>query len=94
MGQPVIFPGFNLVLKPPRGEDELSCQSMPTFTNGVHSVSCWELDADELAEIARTGRIFVSLWSGRSQPPVHVGSENNVRGLIADVGTWKKDEPR
>jgi hypothetical protein len=88
MGYPVKFHGSNMVLKAPEGAENVS--DMHTFTNGLCSVSCWELTAEELAEIQRTGRIFLSVFSGRTQPPVFVGDEETMRCLLADYGVWRK----
>lgn len=90
MGYPVQFPGSNRVLRPPEGHDEVSVRSMHTFTNGFHSVSCWQFDKDEIEEIVRTGRLFCSVLSGQTQPPIYLGTEQETRNLIADVGVWKR----
>lgn len=89
MGQPVKFEGANVRLLPPEGSENI--QEMATYTNGLCSVSCWELSAEEMEEVARTGRIFISIFSGRSQPPVFVGSEDTVRSVVVDYGgVWKR----
>lgn len=90
MGSPIKFKGFNSELKAPSGMDELSCSTLPVFKNGVNCVSCWKLTEEEIQEIIKTKRIFVSLWSGVTQPPIYVGSEETTRQLIADNGVWLK----
>lgn len=88
MGYAVDFPGTNMMLGAPQGSENV--EPMRTFTNGHCSVSCWELNPEELAEVNRTGRIFISVLSGRTQPPVFVGSEGVMRGFLVDYGgTWK-----
>ncbi|WP_321385665.1 hypothetical protein [Rhizobium sp.] len=90
MGEPVSFPGQNMVLRAPPGQEE-TVRDLYTFTNGYCSVSCWQLSAEELAEINRTGMVFISIFSGRSQPPVFVGDEESVRSIVVDYGgVWKK----
>ncbi|MDW9877340.1 hypothetical protein GOA90_08795 [Sinorhizobium meliloti] len=89
MGAPVQFEGANMLLRAPEGAENVS--DMHTFTNGICSVSCWELSADELAEINRTGRIYLSVFSGRTQPPVFVGDEETVRSIVVDFGgVWRR----
>lgn len=89
MGAPVQFEGANMLLRAPEGAENVS--DMHTFTNGICSVSCWELSADELAEINRTGRIYLSVFSGRTQPPVFVGDEEAVRSIVVDFGgVWRR----
>lgn len=93
MGTPTEFYGANTVLRAPAGSENIS--DMHTYTNGMCSVSCWELDPAELAEIVRTGRVFVSVFSGPSQPPIYAGSEDSTRDLVVDYGgVWQKGNDR
>lgn len=82
------FKGSNRVLGAPKGSDNVV--PLHVFCNGVCCVSCWELSEEELAEIVRTKRVFLSVFFGNTQPPVYLGSESAVRGMIADYGVWKK----
>lgn len=78
-----------MLLRAPEGSENVN--DMHTFTNGMCSVSCRELSAEELAEINRTGRIFLSVFSGRTQPPVYIGDEESVRALVVDFGgVWRR----
>jgi hypothetical protein len=89
MARAVDFEGSNKTLNAPKGVENV--EQLHTFTNGRCSVSCWELDADELAEIARTGRVYLSVISGETQPPVFVSSESGMRAFVIDYGgTWKR----
>lgn len=88
MAKPTDFPGTNLLLVGPAGRDDVS--PMHVFTNGMFCVSCWELTDEEIAEITRARKVFLCVMSGGNQPPVYVGTEDAVRGLIADVGVWKR----
>lgn len=70
--KPVKFPEMNLVLKAPEGMEEV------VFDLPVHRsddpalvVSCWELEEGDLAEIVRTGRVWLSVL-GTTQPPLCV----------------------
>lgn len=88
MAQAVDFQGSNMVLHAPAGSENVS--DLRTFTNGMCSVSCWQLSPEEIAEVAKTGRVFLSVFSGRSQPPVFVGGEEEVRALVVDFGgVWR-----
>lgn len=84
MAKAVDFTGSNMKLVAPAGRDDID--TLHTFTNGNVSVSCWEFTEAELVEIAATGRIYLSCFSGKSQPPVFVGTRDQVRDLIADYG--------
>lgn len=57
----------------------------------VQAISCWQMSPEELAEInASGGKVFISIFMGKTQPPVFVGSESSTRALIADYGVWKR----
>lgn len=88
MGTPVDFKGRNCTLKAAPGSENVG--DLPVFRNGVCSVSCWRLSADELAEINRTGVAFLAVFFGNTQPPVCLGSETEVRAVTADYGVWKR----
>lgn len=90
MAYPIKFEGQNAELVGPKDDDTI--QPLPVFRNGACCVSCWELTAEERAEIAASGRIFLSIFMGNTQPPVFIGSEEATRGLVADYGTgvWKR----
>jgi hypothetical protein len=65
---PVAFPGFNLTLTPPPGE-EANVVDLPVCAGEGRYVSCWMPSVEELAEILATGRIWLSVWG---KPPVYV----------------------
>lgn len=84
--------GANATLLPPQGHDELSVREMRVFNNRGCCVSVWQFTADELAEINRTGRIFICSLSGPTQPPIYPGTEEDVRALAADLGpVWRHE---
>ncbi|TIR34550.1 MAG: hypothetical protein E5X35_07500 [Mesorhizobium sp.] len=88
MPVPVEFPGCNMLLRAPEGAENV--RDMHTFTNGHCSVSCWEFDDDEIAEIVRTRRVYTSVLSGRTQPPIFLAPESVMRGFLVDYGgTWR-----
>lgn len=88
MSTPVEFAGSNFVLGAPTGSDNVG--PLPIFRNGTCCVSAWELTEEELAEIVRTRRVFLSVFYGNTQPPVYVGSETSCREVVADYGAWKR----
>ena len=91
MGEPVYFEGANRRLGPPPGAENIS--TLYTYSNGLCSVSCWQLSEAEIDVIRRTGRVYVSVLSGHTQPPVFVGGEEEVRSLVVDYGgVWARGE--
>jgi len=94
MAEAIQFSGANMLLRAPAAMRE-SVNDLWAFTNGKCSVSCWQLSPDEIEEVARTGKIFLSVFSGSSQPPVVLGSEESVRAVVADSGgVWKREAVR
>lgn len=90
MANVIKFAGANRMLLPPHSAENFD--ALHTYTNGICSVSCWELTPDELAEVQRTGRVFLTVLSGQTQPPVFVGSEDAVRSVVVDYGgVWARE---
>lgn len=71
MATPVCFDGVNKVLSPPAGE-EANVIPLPVHRSDGRFVSCWMPSAEEIAEILRTGRIWLSVWGRETAPPVYV----------------------
>jgi hypothetical protein len=90
LSKPVYWHGANKILKAPKGTTEEQVQDLHVFNNGVVSVSCWSLSEEALKEIINTGCIFVSVYSGQTQPPIFIGSHDEVREVAVDYGpVWK-----
>ena len=81
MGSPLHFSEANFVLGPPAEfEDEVIPLPVRRDPEGK-LVSCWSVTAEEIAEICRTGKVWLSVWSGLTQPPVYVtGHRHEVLG--------------
>lgn len=91
MAHAVDFAGSNFTFKAPEGRDDIG--DLHTFRqpNGPCNVSCWQLTAEELAEVNRTGRVFLSIMSGSIFFPAFVGSEEECRKLVVDCGqVWAR----
>lgn len=91
MSYPVPWHGSNKILKSPKGTMQEQVQNLSIFTNDVVCVSRWQLSPEAVEEIIKTGGlIFISVMSGQTQPPIFVGSENEVREVAVDYGpVWK-----
>lgn len=51
------------------------CSALPCFVDNRQVVSCWQFSPEEVAEIVRTGRIYLGVL-GASTPPVWVTGTN------------------
>ena len=66
----INFPESNKHLLKPKGWTDDECDSLPVLTNGKICVSCWELSEEEKKQLLETGKIWLMVWSGHTQPPV------------------------
>jgi hypothetical protein len=89
MGTPVDFVGTNVTLTA-HPDNKETVQDMRAFRNGFHMITAWVFTPEEMEQIIRTGVVYLAVLSGRSSPPVFVGSEESVRHICADVGVWKR----
>jgi hypothetical protein len=64
------FPESNIVLMPPADAEPGSCLPLPAHRSpDGRFLSCWKLTDEELAEVQRTGMIWLAAWG---VPPVYV----------------------
>lgn len=76
MAEPVIFNEVNFTFTAPEGlEDEVS--NLYVYKSEIATVSCWELTKEEIKEVTKTGRVYLSIW-GRSMFPVFLGSKETM----------------
>lgn len=97
MAHGIKWDGANKSYGPPPGVSEDQCATLHVFRNKSCIVSAWELNDAELAEVIRTRRVFLSIWSAGQLPPTLVGSESVVHAVVADFGAvWKlsSNEPK
>ena len=71
--KPIRFEQATGELGRPPSMSEAECQPLPVHANGEGFISCWQLSADELAEVSRTGRLWLGVC-GRAHPPVWVAA--------------------
>lgn len=88
MAEAIPFEGANCILRAPPGEEE-TCNDLHIFHNRRMVVSCWQLDAAELAEVARTGRVYLSV-AGPTHPPLYIATETEMRAFTAEYGLMPK----
>lgn len=68
--KPIEFPGMNTDLKKPANMTAEECSSLPCFRDGAQVISCWKLTFIERLRALRTGKIWLTVISGATQPPV------------------------
>lgn len=65
--RPVSFPEQNVTLKGPEGS---GIGDLPTFTDGKEVISCWRATWRQRLIFLLTGRVWLRIQSGYTQPPV------------------------
>lgn len=91
MASPVDFPGSNFTFTSPAGRED-TILDLKAFINGNAIVSAWKLSDEEMEEVKRTGTVFLMTLSGTVVYPTFVGSERQVRLMVADTGkVWAMD---
>lgn len=86
MSEPVKWDKANLILKAPEGYESNQVQDLHIFTNGVVCVSKWRLSEKAIRDLIETGCLFIGVLSGKSQPPIFIGSEEECRAVAVDYG--------
>lgn len=68
--EPINFKQSNVKLGKPEGMTDEQCGSLPAFTDGKQVVSCWKMSFKERINALLFGRVWLSVQSGKTQPPV------------------------
>lgn len=82
---PIDFIEKNFVYTKPEGWTDEQCSDLPVWRGNVAIdeagntapaiISCWQLSKEDLEEIQKTGRIWLSV-TANVQPPVSIFTEN------------------
>lgn len=75
--KPIKFKYQNAELQPsPHGHGSHNVSSLPIWTDGEQCVSCWKMSWRERIAALIFGRIWISVLSGKTQPPIYVQASN------------------
>ena len=77
------------LLKPDNMTDE-ECSGLPIFTDGQVCISLWKPTIWERLKLLFTGRIWLGVLSGQSQPPVWVGVNHPFEKPNTDVNDHER----
>lgn len=69
--KPVEFEGYNAVLRKPSYMTDEECGSLPILRLDGFCISCWRMTWRERLKVIVTGRIWLGILSGDTQPPVY-----------------------
>ena len=68
--KPIDFDEQTKVLTKPAGMTDEQCGSLPVFCNGEQIISRWQMSWWERIKVFCSGKIWVSVWSGHTSPPI------------------------
>lgn len=67
--KPIEFTESMYCLQAPKGQEK-EVDPLPVYSDKQKCVSCWELTDEELEIVKKTKRIYLGVFSGKTQPPV------------------------
>lgn len=73
--KPVTFKHHSKILAKPVSMTEEQCESLPILQLGDTNISCWKAGWKDRLRILFTGKVWLGVLSGTSQPPVYVESK-------------------
>lgn len=85
MADPIQFCGSNQRLTAPPGQEDV-IRTLHTYANGLEHISCWKLNPTELAQVLKTGEVWVSVASGKTAPPIYLSGTALMQGFDFDTG--------
>ncbi len=96
MATSIKFQGVNCTLSPPSkiiGMQQKTGGAMHALSDKTQVVTCWRLSAEELAEIAETGVVWMRI-KGQEMPPTSVSGlcMVHIKGEPAEVETEDDEE--
>lgn len=94
--KPIDFPQSTKVLQRPSTMTENECSSLPVWSDGKQCVSCWKPSFIERLKILFTGKVWIGVLSGNTQPPIFISGEYvfakaSIKDRICDFLSNLKD---
>lgn len=72
--KPISFEEQNRVLQRPDGMTAEECGSLPVFANEKMTISKWKGSFKDRLKFLFTGKLWLFVWYGTTQPPVNLSS--------------------
>jgi hypothetical protein len=76
--EPINFPQATKTLGPPKGMTKEECGDLPVFTDGKQCISLWKMTWRERFAALFFGKIWLSVYSGQTQPPVWLRADRQI----------------
>lgn len=75
---PIKFPEANKNLTKPNDMTDSECRSLWVYTDGKQCISCWKLSWRQRIKALLFGKVWLSVLSGGTQPPVWLDCDKTV----------------
>lgn len=76
--KPICFEKSNKNLLKPNAMTDRECGGLWVYTNNIECISCWKLTIIQRLYLLIHGKIWLSVLSGTTQPPVWLNCAKNV----------------
>ena len=67
--KPINFTESTLKLGAPKGQEK-EIGDLHVYTDKKKCISCWEFTDEEIETLKKTKKIYVGVFSGKTQPPI------------------------
>lgn len=74
----IKFPQANKNLLKPTSMTDEECSNLWVFCNGIECISCWKLTWKQRLSALLFGKVWLSVLSGHTQPPVWLDCARTV----------------
>ncbi len=76
--KPIHFEEANKDLLKPNSMTDKKCGSLPVWTNNKQCISCWKMSFKDKIRAILFGKVWLSVLSGQTQPPVSLTIEKSM----------------
>lgn len=73
---PCNFKQSNQILTRPLNMTDKECTALNVYSDGEECVSCWKMSISERIITFFTGKVWVGVFSGKTQPPIRLSGHS------------------
>lgn len=75
---PIKFKEANRNLSKPPNMTDAECSSLWVYSDGIQCISCWKMSWKQRIKALLFGKVWLSVLSGSTQPPVWIDCDKTV----------------
>ncbi len=76
--KPVKFKESNKLLQKPANMTDEECSPLPVYSDGQQCISCWKPSWMERFSILFFGKVWLSVFTSKTQPPVWIEGTKTI----------------